>query len=144
MTQSEPTTLEPVQDSDPESQVADRQLPIARFVNEHPGMTIAGGIALGVLAAALLPKRSRKYVTEKSSAMADAVSAAGLMLYREAVDRAGAAGDGIRDIADRVGNAGDEKSEADAISDADEGPCQPSRFDLAAALAGILRQLRGR
>lgn len=126
------------EDGDPEAEEAQEQHPIARFVHEHPGMTIAGGIAIGVLAAALLPKRNREFVTEKSSALADAVSAAGLMLYREALDRAETASDGIRDITERFGPPG----AGNAASD--DGDDRSGRSDLAEGLASIIRHLRGR
>jgi hypothetical protein len=114
-----------------------QERPIARFVHEHPAMVIAGGLAIGALAAALIPRRNREFVAEKSSALADAVSAAGLMLYREAMDRADAAGEGIRGIAERLGGPG-------STEDADEhGDAQPGRPDLAGALASFLRHLRG-
>lgn len=108
------------------------------FVQEHPGITIAGGIAIGVIAAALLPRRSRKFVAEKSTAMADAVSAAGLMLYREAVDRAEAAGEGVRDMADRV-------SKTDLVKTVSQKTRRRrSRFELADGLSAIARHLRRR
>jgi hypothetical protein len=69
-------------------------------------MAIAGGIAVGVLAAAILPRRTREFVSKKSSPLADAVSAAGLMVYREALERTGTASDGIRDIAERFNPVG--------------------------------------
>ena len=114
--------------------------PVARFVHERPAMVIAGGLALGALAAALLPRRNRAFVAEKSSALADAVSAAGLTLYREALDRAEAAGDGVRGIAGRLGAPGAAKpDDADSPGEtASRGP------DLAGSLAALLRHLRGR
>ena len=135
---------EPAEDVSPEAQGDHDERPIAQFVHEHPGMAIAGGIALGVMVAALLPRRNREFVAEKSSAVADAVSTAGLMLYREALDRAGAAGDGIRDIAGRLGHAGSEKDEVPGAPASKDGESPTGRFDLAEGLAALVRHLRGR
>jgi len=115
-----------------------KERPIARFVHEHPAMVIAGGLAIGALAAALIPRRNREFVAEKSSGLADAVSAAGLMLFREAMDRADAAGEGIRGIAGRLGGQ-DRPQEADGHGDAQAG-----RPDLASALASFMRHFRGK
>ena len=145
MTQAEQLLItEPAEDSDSEPDVGRDVRPIARFVHQHPGMAIAAGVALGVLAAALIPRRNRKFVAEKSSALADAVSAAGLTLYREALDRAGAAGDGIRDIAGRLGHAAESKAELAEGSAPDDGKSPLGRFDLAEGLASLVRHLRGR
>jgi len=130
---------EAVEADEPEAQESQTRRPISQFVHDHPAMTIAGGIALGVLAAALVPKRSRTFVTEKSSALADAVSAAGLALYRETLERAESAGDGIRDMAERLGQAGSEKKKS-----ASEDEESAGGFDLADTLASLVRQLRGR
>jgi len=102
--------------------------PIARFVHDHPGMAIAGGIALGVLAAALLPKRNREFVVQKSSALADAVGAAGLTLFSGALDRSGQAG-------------GDDGTvSGNAAQPHDSG--SSGGFDLAGALSALIRHLR--
>lgn len=113
--------------------------PIARFVHEHPGMTIAGGIALGVLAAALIPRRNRNFVTKKSSALADAVSSAGLILYREALERAEKAGAGLRDMAGQIGQARSARPDS-GDGDDDEAP----RAGLGEAFASLADHLRGR
>ena len=115
-----------------------QERPIARFVHEHPAMVIAGGLAIGAVAAALIPRRNREFVSEKSSALADAVSAAGLMLYREAMDRADAAGESIRGIAGKLGGPGSQEG-VDS-----QGDAQPRRPDLAGALASLLRHWRGK
>ena len=114
--------------------------PVARFIHEHPAAVIAAGLAVGAVAAALLPKRNREYVATKSSALADAVSATGLMLYREAIERAEAAGGGIRGIAERIGDA------AASISDDTKTPAEPDkgRLGIADGITAILRDLLGR
>jgi len=132
------------EDADSMAEEVRQGQPIARFVHEHPGMAIAGGIVLGMLAATLLPRRNREFVAQKSSALADAVSAAGLMLYREALDRAGETGDGIRGIAGRLGQAAIGKAEGPGNAGSEEGKQSAGGFDLAEGLAALIRHLRGR
>jgi len=129
-------------EGEPQSDNDDR--PVARFIHDHPGMAIAGGIALGVLAAALLPKRNREYIAGKSSAIADAVSAAGLMLYREAVERAEAAGDDMRGLAERLGDAA-MRNLASSDRHAKSGDVNSGEdLRLPDQLASLIRFLRGR
>jgi hypothetical protein len=142
MTRTDP--LEPGKTADDEEEAVQEGLedrPIARFVHEHPGMAIAGGIALGVLAAGLLPKRNREYVARKSSALADAVSAAGIALYREALDRSENASDELRKIAVKIRpDAG--KPEASGTAAPPDETGSSESFDLAGALSDLIRYLR--
>jgi hypothetical protein len=81
---------------------------VARFVHEHPVMTIAGGLAAGALAAAFIPKRNRAYIAKRTSAWADAVSAATVALAQQALEKAEAASSQVRNQADALaGRAGD-------------------------------------
>lgn len=73
---------------------------VAQFVHEHPVLTIAGGIAAGALAAALIPKRNRDMVTKRASVWADAVSAATAAIAQQALERAEAASSQVRNQAD--------------------------------------------
>ena len=110
---------------------------ITRFVQEHPAIVVAGGVALGVLAAALVPRRNREFVAEKSSALLDGLGAAGLMLVREAIERAETAGEGLRNGLGRMASAtADEaKGQGDRPTD---GP------DLPNILASLFRHFQGR
>ncbi len=84
--------------------------PAVQFAKDHPVMTVAGGLAVGALAAALIPRRNREYVTRKSSAFADAVTTAGAALLAQAMEHAEAAGSGVRNqagaLADRASQLG--------------------------------------
>lgn len=75
-----------------------------RFVKEHPVMTVAGGLVIGALAAALIPRRNRAYVTKRTSALADAVTSASLAIASQALERAEAAGSEASDTAHRLAN----------------------------------------
>lgn len=73
---------------------------VAKFVQDHPVMTIAGGLAVGVLAAALIPKGNRAYIARRGSQWADAVGAATAALAQQALERAEAATSHVRNNAD--------------------------------------------
>ena len=91
---------------------------VVKFVKEHPVITIAGGLALGALAAALIPGRNRRYIARRSSAIADTITAASMSLASQAMSKAELAGAEISDTAskmasraNRIGhNAGDRVS----------------------------------
>ncbi|MCX7865089.1 MAG: hypothetical protein N2423_08665, partial [Novosphingobium sp.] len=76
--------------SQPASDGGQPSHPVSAFVQKHPGIAIAGGVAIGILAAALIPRRNRALVTRKSSALAETLGMTGLMLLRAALERAGA------------------------------------------------------
>lgn len=82
---------------------SDQRRPISKFVHDHPVMTIAGGIAIGAVAAALIPKRSRQKVVGKASKWSSMVSTAALAMAREALERADSARDDLRRQADAIG-----------------------------------------
>lgn len=69
---------------------------VARFVQDHPVATVAGGLAIGALAAAFIPRRNRRYIAEKSSVWAEAVAAASAALAQQAMAKADAASDSVR------------------------------------------------
>ena len=91
---------------------------VTNFVQEHPIATIAGGLAIGVLAAALIPRRNRRYVADKTSAWAGAVSAASAAIAQQAISQIEAASSGARsqahslsDRAQRAGHAALDRAE---------------------------------
>jgi hypothetical protein len=144
MTNTEPAVdIKPAERTIPGAGEDRNRHPIARFVEEHPALTIAGGLALGALAAALLPRRNRALVAEKSSELAEAIGAASLMLYQQALDRAESAGEGIRDIAERFGETQRGKN-ANGASAPDGHGFGLERFQLQETLSGLARHLRGR
>lgn len=85
------------------------------FVKQHPVLTVASGLAVGALAAALIPRRNRVYVTRRSSAFADAIGTASLALATQALQKAEAARGDIRDragaLADHAGKIGEKAGE---------------------------------
>lgn len=86
------------------------QRKVANFVHEHPIATIAGGLALGAVAAALIPRRNRKFIARKTSIWADAVAAASGAIAQQAISHIEAAASGARaqahSLADHAEHAG--------------------------------------
>ena len=66
------------------------------FVREHPVMTLAGGLAIGAVAAALIPRRNRRYVAKQGSMIADAIAAASASIAQQAVTSLDSASSGVR------------------------------------------------
>lgn len=83
---------------------------VTSFVQEHPIATIAGGLALGAIAAALIPRRNRAAIGRKTSAWTDAVTAASGAIAQQAISHIEAAATGVRSqsstLTDRAQRAG--------------------------------------
>jgi len=58
------------------------------FVKEHPVLTIAGGIAAGVVISALLPRRANKSLSKRALRIAEAGAAAALSFGQDTLDKA--------------------------------------------------------
>lgn len=62
-------------------------------IKAHPGLALAGGVVLGVLASALLPRGSARRLAKGAVAAAAVGSEAGIALARQAGERARSAAD---------------------------------------------------
>ena len=85
------------------------------FIKEHPITTIAGGIALGVLVASIVPgpgRRLRKQATKRGAVLAGVLADLAVNYGSQALDGAGKA---ARSGQSRLGDIGETLSEA--ISD---------------------------
>lgn len=85
------------------------------FIREHPITTIAGGIAIGVLVAAIVPgpgRRLRKQATRRGAVLAGVLTDLAVNYGSQALDGAGKA---ARSGQSRLGDIGEALSEA--ISD---------------------------
>jgi hypothetical protein len=84
---------------------------VIAFVKRHPVITVAGGIALGVAVSALIPRRTSRKFLGKAVGLAEAASAAGVVLGKQASEKAHDAGVGARKqasvLAHRAEKAGD-------------------------------------
>ena len=82
------------------------------FVKEHPITTLAGGVAIGVLIAAIVPgpgRRLRKQATKRGAVLAGVLADLAVTYGSQALDGAGKA---ARSGQSRLGNLGDTLSDA--------------------------------
>jgi ElaB/YqjD/DUF883 family membrane-anchored ribosome-binding protein len=115
-----------------EQPVSAREQALA-FVREHPVATIAGGLAVGAVAAALIPRRNRRYVARQGSLIADAIAAASASIAHQALSSIDTASTGVRRgahaVATRAERAGD------VVADKASGAAHAA-YDRAQALLG--------
>jgi ElaB/YqjD/DUF883 family membrane-anchored ribosome-binding protein len=83
-------TLPKVQDE------GDAPRTVSDFVREHPGLVIAGGLALGLVAGALLSRAPGRKFAKSALTLAEIAGTAGLALGRQALERAEDTGGGLR------------------------------------------------
>jgi hypothetical protein len=81
----------------PKQSQADPQKTAVDFVRDHPGLAVAGGIALGVIAAALLPRGTGRKLARGAIGLAETFGTAGLLLGRQVRETAEATGSGLRE-----------------------------------------------
>ena len=88
----------------------ERKQAVIQFVKDHPAISVAGGIAAGMLISALLPRRPMRKAARRTAAFADIVGTAAMTLGRQAAERAGSAGVDLRErgeaLADRAEDVG--------------------------------------
>ncbi len=111
----------------------------AAFVKEHPVLTIAGGLAVGAVAAALIPRKNRRYVARQGSLIADAIAAASASVAQQALGSLETASSGVRKGAQAVASRAEHAGEAvieGARSIVGRKPVQPTLGERIAARAG--------
>lgn len=123
----------------PERKVEEAGKAVADFARDHPGMVIAGGVALGLVAGGLLSRGTGRKLARHALTLAEAAGTAGLALGRQAVERAEDAGSGLRRqgeaIAEKAGRLAAPAEEA--VDNAGEAAQRLLR--KAVELAGKLR-----
>ncbi len=82
------------------------------FVREHPVMTLAGGLALGAVAAALIPRGNRRYVARQGSMIAEAIAAASATIAQQALSSLDTASTGVRRGSQAVASSVEHAGEA--------------------------------
>lgn len=80
----------------PSDRREERKQAVGNFVRDHPGLTVAGGIVVGMLVGALMPRRPARKLARRTAELAEIVSAAGVLLARQAMERAETTGAGLR------------------------------------------------
>ena len=91
MTEASTDTVNPTQPSPPED--------LRDLVRQHPGLVVAGGVVLGLIVGALLPRRAGSKFARNAMALAATAGEIGLALSTQAKDRAE---DGLRHGRDRL------------------------------------------
>ncbi len=80
----------------PERKSDEESNAVVDFVREHPGLVVAGGVALGLVAGSLLSRGSGRKLARQAMTLAEVAGTAGLALGRQAMERAEDAGQGLR------------------------------------------------
>lgn len=95
-----------LRDSKPVGALPDADPPekISGLAAEYPGLVIAGGLALGLLAGSLLPRSAGTKLSRRTTALVGIVSEVGLVLGKQALERASTAS---RDGRGKLGELGD-------------------------------------
>jgi hypothetical protein len=112
---------------------------VVDFAREHPGLVVAGGVALGLVAGALLSRGTGRRLAQHALTLAEVAGAAGITLGKQAMDKAEDAGEGLRRggeaLAERAGRLAGPAE--DAVDNASEAAHRLLR--KAVELAGKLR-----
>lgn len=77
---------------------------------DYPGLTIAAGLGLGLLAGALLPKSAGSKLARRGTALAAITGEIALFAARQAMDKASEAASEGREAAGRIGTAAGKKA----------------------------------
>lgn len=113
---------------------------VVDFAREHPGLVVAGGVALGLVAGALLSRGGGRRLARHALTLAEVAGTAGIALGRQAMERAEGAGTELRRqgevIAEKAGKlAGPAEGAVDSASDAAQRLLRKA-VDLAGRLRG--------
>jgi hypothetical protein len=127
----------------PERQDKGAGTPVTDFVREHPGLVVAGGVALGLAAGALLSRGSGRKLAKHALTLAEIAGTAGLAFGKDALDRAEDAGGELRKqgeaLAEKAGKLAEPAEEViDSASEAAQRLLRKA-MELAGELAGKLR-----
>jgi hypothetical protein len=123
----------------PERKDKESGAPVSDFVRDHPGLVVAGGVALGLIAGAMLSRGSGRKLARHALTLAEMAGSAGLAFGKDALVRAEHAGGELRKqgeaLAEKAGNLAEPGEEA--IDNAGEAAQRLLR--KAVELAGKLR-----
>jgi len=81
----------------PRQEKPDTAAQVSAFVREHPLLVVAGGIALGAVAAALLPRGTGRKLVRRAANLAELAGTASAILGTQLREKAGEAGAGMRE-----------------------------------------------
>ncbi|SLJ87852.1 hypothetical protein [Novosphingobium mathurense] len=86
------------------------------FVKKHPVITVAGGLALGVAASALLPRKAGRKLVGRAAKLAEAAGAATVMFGRDTSEKAQELGADARETAGKLASTAEMATSATAAS----------------------------
>lgn len=93
----------------------DRTKDVGDFVKEHPLLIVAGGIALGAIAASLLPRGTGRRLAKQAISLAEVAGTAGALLGSRVRDKAEETGASLREqshvVADKLDKLGESASD---------------------------------
>jgi len=117
MTDTDPKSkpkAEPKAAKEPRQEEAGAVSQVGAFVRDHPLLVVAGGIALGAVAAAMLPRGTGRKLVRRAASLAEIAGTASAILGTQLRDKAEAAGAGLREqggvVSDRLGKLGEDAS----------------------------------
>jgi ElaB/YqjD/DUF883 family membrane-anchored ribosome-binding protein len=118
---------------------------VVDFVHEHPGMVVAGGVALGLVAGALLSRGGGRRLARHAMTLAEVAGTASMALGRQAMERAEDAGSGLRRqgevIAEKAGKlAGPAEEAVDSKAGKLAGPAEEAVDSASEAAQRLLRK----
>jgi hypothetical protein len=113
--------------------------PVTDFMRDHPGLVVAGGVALGLVAGTLLSRGSGRKLAKHALTLAEIAGTAGLALGKGTLERAGEAGGELRRQGEALAQKAGELTEPaeEAIDQAAEAAQR--LLKKAVELAGKLR-----
>lgn len=83
-------------DAKAKAEAEDAGKAVVDFARDHPGLVVAGGVALGLVAGALLSRGSGRKLARHAITLAEMAGTASLAFGRQAIERAEDAGEGLR------------------------------------------------
>ncbi len=100
--------------SDFGAQIEDAADETVRVVSENVGLVIAGGVALGLVVAALMPRSKKKKLAKRSRAISALVGDLSKALAAQVADAASLGRDKAEDLGQSIGETASEQSQVAA------------------------------
>lgn len=95
---------------------SERARDVGDFVKDHPLLVVAGGIALGAIAASFLPRGTGRRLAKHAISLAEVAGTAGALLGSRVRDKAGETGASLREqgglVAEKLERLGESASES--------------------------------
>ena len=105
---------------------------LTSLIRRHPGYAIAGGLVLGLAAAALIPSRTRRKLARRTVAAATAATEAGLMLRKQGAAK-------LEELGETIGDGAGEARRRAAVA---AEQARDTGMDWAKAALNLLAALR--